>query len=219
MGSYTIEKTVEQPMLSFGVAVDTHVPRVANMFGLGVKRSDRFNILEKTELCFGKGQVVYITGASGAGKTVILGELKGKMAGVIDLADIELAKDRAVVDCFGDIELGEVLGYLGMAGLSDAAALLRDAWHLSEGQRYRFRLAVAMSRKPEFIFIDEFCSTLDRITAAVVAHNVRRFADKYKTTFVVATSHDDLLEDLAPDVVVIKHLGSGCDVYYPKINR
>jgi len=72
-----------------------------------------------------------------------------------------------------------------------------------------------MSRKPAAICIDEFCNPLDRITASVVAHNVRKFADRYGTTFVVATSHDDLLDDLRPDVVAVKLYGGGCEVYYP----
>jgi ABC-type ATPase with predicted acetyltransferase domain len=97
--------------------------------------------------------------------------------------------------------------------------MLRCAEQLSDGQLYRFRLALALSLRPPVICIDEFCATLDRVTAAVIAHNVRKCADKFKTTFIVATSHDDLIEDLAPDVVAIKHLGNHCDVYYPSPAR
>ena len=65
------------------------------------------------------------------------------------------------------------------------------------------------------IFIDECCAILDHVTAAVVTYNIRKFADTYQTTFIVATSHDDLLEDRCPDVVILKHFVSQTDVFYP----
>ena len=135
---------------------------------------------------------------------------------IIDLNEQPLPQSKPLVDCFGKAKLSKSLYWLSMAGLSDAFALLRQPEQLSDGQRYRFRLALALAQQPQVIFIDEFCATLDRVTAAVVAHNVRKFAGRFQTTFIVATSHDDILEDLSADVVIIKHLGSGCDVYYPK---
>lgn len=72
-----------------------------------------------------------------------------------------------------------------------------------------------MAMQPPVIFIDECCATPDRATAAVVAYNIRKFADTYQTTFIVATNHNDLLEDLCPDVVILKHFGSQTYVFYP----
>ncbi len=82
------------------------------------------------------------------------------------------------------------------------------------------------------VLADEFGATLDRTTAAVLARNVRRwvkgccgdsgensgdtrrFADSASAwgafggvCFVAATTHDDLLEPLEPDVLIEKHLG------------
>ena len=140
--------------------------------------------------------------------------LKERISEAIDLDSVDAPQGTALIDCFEDT-LEQSLYWLSVAGLSDAFAILRSCEQLSDGQRYRFRLALAMSKKPAVICIDEFCATLDRVTAAVVAHNVRKFADRFDTTFIVATSHDDILDDLCPDVVVVKHLGSQCDVYYP----
>ncbi len=118
-----------------------------------------------------------------------------------------------MVDCFGG-ELVECLRYLSKAGLSDVYCVLNRPGFLSEGQKWRFRLAMAMARGGEFLFCDEFCSSLDRITACVIAHNVRRFADSSGMVFVLASSHDDIICDLRPDVVVTRYLSGEAEVVY-----
>ena len=218
MTTFTLEKTFDTH-----VELSENVTAVANMFGLGTRRDRPLKVIDNCQIRIEPGQVVYITGGSGAGKTLVIKLLKEQLLAdtetpekIIDLNEQPLPQSKPLVDCFGKAKLSKSLYWLSMAGLSDAFALLRRPEQLSDGQRYRFRLALALSQKPKVIFIDEFCATLDRVTAAVVAHNVRKFADRFNTTFIVATSHDDIVEDLAADVVIIKHLGSGCDVYYPK---
>jgi ABC-type ATPase with predicted acetyltransferase domain len=85
---------------------------------------------------------------------------------------------------------------------------------LSDGQKYRYRLAKALASGRKMIFADEFCSSLDRISAAVIAFNTHKFAKRNAVSFVLASSHDDLLNDLLPDVVVIKHLAGKAEVIY-----
>ena len=65
--------------------------------------------------------------------------------------------------------------------------------NLSEGEKYRFRLAMALASGKKFIFADEFCSNLDRITAAVICYNIQRYAKRHMMTFVLASSHEDIL--------------------------
>ncbi|MBN2377903.1 MAG: AAA family ATPase [Sedimentisphaerales bacterium] len=211
MGSYVIDEVVFDSQ----VQETANVLEVAGMFGLGADSRRKIKVLEANEIDVECGQVVYITGASGSGKSLLLRQLREKLAGAVDIAEQELPGEKPLVDCF-EGDLSDALKWLSLAGLSDAFALLRSEAELSDGQRYRFRLALAMAQRPRVICIDEFCATLDRVTAAVVAHNVRRFADEFGTVFVVVASQDDLLEDLCPDVVVIKHLGSGCDILYPR---
>ena len=43
---------------------------------------------------------------------------------------------------------------------------------------------------------------------------VRRLADTHGLTVVAASAHDDLVEDLAPDVLIIKHAGDRVEVHY-----
>ena len=200
---------------SFSTAVEPteRVIQVAIMFGLGLDESREVVVLDNVELAIEPGDVVYITGQSGSGKSVLLSELKKQMSGWLDLSACgeKVAFDKPLVDCFTG-ELSEALYYLSLAGLNDAFVFLRKPSELSDGQRYRFRLAQAMAAEPKCVFIDEFCATLDRITARIIAANVRKFADKFKSTFIVATTHDDLYEDLQPDVYIEKLFGNRCEI-------
>ncbi|MFB0553503.1 MAG: hypothetical protein ACETWQ_09335, partial [Phycisphaerae bacterium] len=91
--------------------------------------------------------------------------------------------------------------------------------NLSEGQKYRFRLAMALAARKKFIFADEFCSELDRITAAVISCNVHKFAKRTGTIFILASSHDDILLDLSPDVLVVKELSGPTEVIYKQVGK
>ncbi len=192
-----------------------NVMAVAEMFGLGQRGEQEMVLLDQCKVTIASGPVVYVTGGSGTGKSTVLAELKKVMDPFVDLDRFDQMCDKAVVDCF-DAPLSETLKWLSLAGLSDAHALLRRPAQLSDGQRYRLCLARALAEQPEVIFIDECCATLDRVTAVIVAHNIRKFADTYQTTFIVATSHDDLLEALCPDVIILKHFGSHTEVFYPQ---
>jgi len=188
--------------------------KLCKMFGIDDPPPER-KIIESDEIIIDKGQIVYITGASGAGKTLLLNQLQNKIPGVVELADCEEIYNSPVLDYFrGD--LSGAIKWLSRAGMNDAFALLNTGAKLSCGQLFRFRLAKIMEQQPAAICIDNFCDSIDRVTAAVVAFNIRKFANEYKTIFIVASNHDDIMEELEPDVVVIKHLGSGCDIMYPR---
>ncbi len=196
---------------SSAVEPTERVVEVASMFGLGLDDSRDVTVLDDLEVRIGPGQVVYITGQSGSGKSVLLKELKERIDEWLDLDDLQIETAKPLMDCFAG-ELSEALYYLSLAGLNDAFVFLRKAGELSDGQMYRFRLAQAMAEKPACVFIDEFCAKLDRITARIIAANVRKFSEKFKTTFIVATAHDDLYEDLQPDVYIEKLFGNRCRI-------
>lgn len=109
--------------------------------------------------------------------------------------------DAILVDGL-DLPADEALGLLSQCGLSEAQLMLRRPAELSDGQRYRFRLARAIRLRPDWVLADEFTASLDRTLAKVIAYNVRRLADRRGIGFLLATTHDDVLEDLNPDVLV-----------------
>lgn len=189
--------------------------RVCRMFGLTLDRLNDRAAHHRCRLDIRPGDVVYITGPSGCGKSVLLRELERAVpaAESVNLAEIALPDDRPVIDCF-DSDIMTSLHVLSRVGLSEVFCMLNRPSNLSDGQKYRFRLAQAMTAGKPFIFADEFSGELDRITAATLAFNVRKFARRTGTTFVLASSHDDILIDLAPDVLVVKDFCGPANVIY-----
>ena len=184
------------------------VTTVMRMFGVGI---DRLKSQQTTHACtieVNDGDIVYITGPSGAGKSVLLREMQTAIPDddKIIIEQIALPADRPAIDCVGGTGTIDGLSLLSYAGLSDVFCMLNAPANLSEGQKYRFRLACALASGRKFIFADEFCSNLDRITAGVIAYNVRRFAKRNGVTFFLASAHEDILADLQPDVLVVKKL-------------
>ena len=91
---------------------------------------------------------------------------------------------------------------------------------LSDGQKYRYRLAKLIESGAQWWVMDEFCATLDRETARIVAYNVQKLARKLGKAVVAATTHVDLLEDLAPSVHIHKRFGREVTVeYFPNEPR
>jgi len=204
------------------------VCRVASMFGLGVDEDRTLTIVPSTDLTLRAGQIVYLTGVSGGGKSSLLHLIRRcaaeQGATVIDLDDALPAGDASLVDLLVDrfaLPLHEALSLLSLAGLADAFVMLRSPGELSDGQRFRFRFACAMagvSRTPGFgvLVADEFASTLDRRTAATVAGNVQRWSRRCdagrRACLVLATAHDDLLDALQPDMIIDKGPGDELDI-------
>jgi len=186
----------------------------------GVCRLSQRTTKHECRLDVNDGDIVYITGPSGAGKSVLLKELEKSIPATqrVNLVQIKLPKDVALVDCI-DKDLVTTLRLLGIAGLSDCFCILNQPGNLSDGQKYRFRLAMALAAKKKFVFADEFCSTLDRITAAVICYNVHKFAKQTGTTFILASSYDDILLDLSPDCLVVKELSGPAQVIYKNLER
>lgn len=188
---------------------------VMRLFGLDLERVRSGQRQHSLDVRIGQGEICFITGASGAGKSVTLRELYEATCQEdrLWLDDISIDTDKSLVDCI-EGDLLSVLRVLSRAGLSDAFSVLNKPGSLSEGQRYRYRLAKALAGDAKVIFADEFCSNLDRITAAVIAHNIRRAADETGKTFLLASSHDDILWDLRPDVIVVKKFAGGDQIIY-----
>ncbi len=196
---------------------------VMRMFGLTADRlaeSAAADLAHNCQLEINDGDIVYITGPSGAGKSVLLRELEKSVpaSDKVNLAGIKLPSDRTLIDCI-DGDLLASLKTLSIAGLNDVFCVLNQPSNLSDGQKYRFRLAMALATGKKFVLADEFCSNLDRITAAVISYNVHKFAKRTGVTFILASSHDDILLDLAPDVLVIKELSGETEVIYKRTPR
>jgi hypothetical protein len=212
MPKYSICKT-----LRWQGQISDKAAAVCRVFGLTADRLAERTVTHDCQVEINDGDIVYITGPSGAGKTILLNELAQAVPASerVCLAEIELPAGKTLIDCLGG-DLYTSLKILSTAGLSDVFCILSQPAELSDGQKYRFCLAVALATGKKFIFADEFCSNLDRITAATIAYNVHKFAKRNGVTFVLAASHEDILLDLAPDVLITKELCGPTQVIYKR---
>jgi ABC-type ATPase with predicted acetyltransferase domain len=215
MTIYSVSKS-----LKWRGKITDKVASVCRMFGLTVDRLTERKVNYSCQLQIGDSDIVYLSGPSGAGKSVLLRELEKSVPASdrINLDKIKLPDDKTLIDCI-DAGLLDSLKILSLAGLNDCFCILNQPRNLSDGQKYRFRLAMALAAKKKFIFADEFCSELDRITAAVISYNIHKFAKRTGTIFILASSHDDILLDLLPDVLITTELSGSIEVIYQRMRK
>jgi len=194
---------------------------VAEAFGLGVDQYQKHAIYDNVQVKISPTDIVLITGDSGSGKSVLLKAFKKDLgAEAVDMADIQVDRDKPLIDTVGKT-LEEGLELLSRVGLNDAFLFVRRYDQLSDGQKYRYRVAKLIESGAQWWIMDEFCSTLDRDTAKIVALNAQKLARKEGKAVIAATTHTDLFEDLKPSVHIHKRFGKEIKVsYYPnEINK
>ncbi|MDK3157331.1 GNAT family N-acetyltransferase [Kamptonema cortianum] len=183
--------------------------------------SIRNRVLDHFNLDIEPGEIVLVLGPSGSGKTTLLNILASH--GEIGSEDIEVTGEMSfpsnyalgVFQPIGSkkplIELmakngnsvEDALQLMGIVGLSDAYVYLKRFDELSNGQQYRVMLAQLVAQKANVWLIDEFCTSLDPVTANVVADKLQRMARKLGITVIAAAPHCQyFLHSLNPDKVV-----------------
>ncbi len=182
------------------------VARVADLFGLSDDEPPH-TVADGLALDIRPGDLALFTGPSGSGKSTMMREA-GRQLNAVDAAALELP-DVPLAEALPGT-LNDRLATLAGCGLGEARLLLRRPCELSDGQRYRFRMAFAAATAPPdgCLLLDEFGAVLDRTLAKVVAFNLRKLVTRTGVGVLCATTHDDVADDLNPDVHV-KCLGDG----------
>lgn len=213
----------------------TRTDIIKEVFGVDAEHAFSY-VFRNFSLQIDPGDVVLITGASGSGKSTLIGLLTSKF---INSEDVEITgripyeiQDHIAVlntrwnNSLPLIEqiakqgnIREAIETLNSVGLSEAHLYIKQPNQISDGQRYRFAVAqLCDSKKPVWI-ADEFVSTLNPETAAIVARGLRKIAYKSGATLVLAAPHiDSFLQTLLPNKLVKLEWGGVVAIYSIKVD-
>ncbi|MFI4898190.1 MAG: ATP-binding cassette domain-containing protein [Phycisphaerales bacterium JB059] len=194
-----------------GNAVSTRVRQALAPFGVTLEREggggpspDRDALRALGALP--PGSVGLVIGASGGGKTTLLRalgdqlEARGEDVRRLDAPRLARSRRRVIDLVPGDLRLA--LRALARAGLGEAGLLARRACELSEGERWRLALAIAIARGGRWLLVDECCSLLDRETARGVCAALARWVRSGNGRLIAASAHEDLAPMLGPNLCV-----------------
>jgi GNAT superfamily N-acetyltransferase len=151
-------------------------------------------------------KIAAIVGPSGTGKTSVAKKLFGNAA----FRQRDIARwpyDRAIVDAFPPMPIKRLLRLLAAVGLNSPPAWLKPFRVLSCGEQFRANLALRIAlaldggEKLPVIVVDEFTSTVDRLTARSAATALAKAirSDVFRLRLVAVTCHSDVLPWLTPD--------------------
>jgi ABC-type lipoprotein export system ATPase subunit len=219
--TYKFRRTYDKQNNRFNFLVEykTHAQitertiEIAEAFGLGIDDAQKFPVLN-AELHIKPQDVVYITGDSGSGKSVLLRAIRADLGDeALEMSELPLEPDKPIIETVGTT-IEQALELLSRVGLNDAFLFLRPYNQLSDGQKFRYRLAKFLESKKQWLIADEFAATLDRDTAKIVAYNLQKLARQQGRAVIVATTHNDLTKDLNPSVLVRKRYGQEIDIQY-----
>ncbi|MFY3643087.1 ATP-binding cassette domain-containing protein [Achromobacter xylosoxidans] len=228
------ERSLEFSAKSTQISIDNlsiraayHVPETRStkiiMDAFGLKGDTIYaDIVQNVSVKASNGNIIFVVGTSGSGKSVFLNALDPEKA--LD-GNLTVRRTGNLKHSSGwlrplrnDIPIFEALSEkstpekaftaLSRVGLSEALAFIKPFWMLSRGQQYRAMIADLLLRDEEVWLLDEFCSDLDPITAKIVAHNLRKqVIASGRIAFIAAANHTHYLDALRPTRVLMLRSG------------
>lgn len=149
------------------------------------------------------GQIALLTGESGCGKSTLLRLIADRCEPVVEVG---LAPHDALAPML-ELFTGRVataLKLLTRAGLADPTLLVRRVYELSDGQRARLAIALAMQEasrgRQATIVIDELGANLDATTARCTCAMLARWIRGGGHRLVAATPREDVAAVMCPEV-------------------
>lgn len=167
------------------------------------------------------GSLTVLTGPSGSGKSTLRADIHRAFveshlpmpASVVDPANLRPGS-RCCLELLGGRarSVERALDRLARVGLADASAITARASTLSDGQRERLHLALAMQRAerlarntPVLLSIDELGARVDEPCARAMARCIRRWLEEHRDLNIraIITSHRaEAIAQLRPATIV-----------------
>ncbi len=180
---------------------------VGTQFGIPLFGSN-VTIVGDTQISLQAGRIVLLVGPSGSGKSSALEQIESQFAGACMVQRVGFPSGMAIVDAVAPwAPLAEALSMLASCGLGEAPVWVRPFVGLSDGEKFRARLARAIALNGRAagtvpLLCDEFCSTLHRRSAKAISYNLHKLVVRRRLSVVLACSHEDVITDLQPHLVV-----------------
>lgn len=195
------------PPLKITVSCPIHesfrVKQVGGLFDVPLEQRMRESFCVEVPELAGDWQIGLIVGPSGSGKSTIARQLFQKSL----VTGSDWPREKAVIDAFPqELSIREITGLLTSVGFSSPPSWIKPYHVLSNGERFRCDLALALSRgkNGDIVAFDEFTSVVDRnvarVASAAIAKGIR--AGQIKRRFVAVTCHYDVMEWLEPQWVI-----------------
>jgi len=173
------------------------VQLIGGMFDLGVPKTAEATFEAQIPDMKQDWRIGAIVGPSGSGKTSLARAAFGKSLS----GDRPWPARKAIVDCFGKIEVRKITAMLTAVGFSSPPAWIRPFATLSNGEQFRANLARALLTGGDLVVYDEFTSVVDRQVARIGSMAVAKSLRKQiiACRFVAVCCHYDILPWLQPD--------------------
>lgn len=223
----TIGRELNIPAISYKrspIIENDRVQKIIDTFGyMGSDAPYRTQIRVSSEFSFKIGQINVISGPSGSGKTSILKSIKKQLKcddGQADLPKLPNdEQDDYIINLVGK-NIKESICLLTSVGLGEGNLFLRQSSQLSDGQKFRMRLALRLDNNQlPIICIDEFGSKLDITTAKSLAITLSKFVRKHNFILFVCCNNEEVADIFQPDTIIKLGYDYDVDVLYHQIHK
>lgn len=109
-----------------------------------------------------------------------------------------------VPDEMAEAKIKELLLILGFTEKQAEILPTRMPDELSEGERQRIMIALALIKEPRIVLLDEPTGTMDPLTMVPVAQAIKNARDQLGTTFLIVSHDIDFVKHICDEVTVMK---------------
>ncbi len=202
-----LDLRVDVKLRSAAMPLSHRVCDLCRQFGI-VPRPQTTVLVRNLVIPLRPGRILLITGPSGSGKSATLRCIAARLGNRATWLGRQRPQNRsAIVDQVAPgSPLAEAISILTACGLGEPRLWLRRYADLSDGERFRVELAIAIgaaaAHPHSVLLVDEFAALLHRRLARCLAFNLRKLVSVKSLWLIVASAHEDLAADLRPDLLL-----------------